>query len=1320
MDSTCESLHHRRDPTEGVLHGMAESHRPRIFISYARADGDATARKLLALLEQNKLSGWLDVHDMPTGDVISTALQQAIEGVDHLALILTPGALASSWVKQEWDYARAHGVRVSPILGADGLTKADLPPWIRDRDHVRLDDPERVTRLLGILGQEGKVDRVVYDVGETRGHFVERTAKFAELKTLLLNADGDGTTVGVTAALRGAGGYGKTTLADRLLCDPDIRFAFYDGIIRLVIGQELRDVRPHIAGIIERLTGARPPGFTDVNEAAEALQRTIGSKHLLLLIDDIWRPEQLTPFLRGGPHCVRLVTTRHDFALPDGARRIPVDKMTPDEAFQLLGWRLPPGAEGELRALAAALKGWAQLLALANGAIRRRIGRGADVVTAVAAHHALLRRKGLTAFDETNAEARERAVAASVRASLDDLAPTSRDRFIELGIFPEDIKVPVDIVAALWTQSGRLDEDDTLRLLEDFADRSLVTLCAKGSGWVLLHDTMRTFLQQTELAGERRRPAETALLAGLATRCGGDWRRAAPDEAYLWRFLLDHLTEAGRAAEARALLADFDWLSGALTALGAQTLINLYLPYTDDPALDRIHRALAMSIEALSKDPRLLAMHLWGRLGALPDGEERRLAEVARDRQPRDLPRLRHASFMPPGRERRRLVGHEGEVSSAAFSPDGTRVVTASGDRTARLWDAATGQPLGAPLRHEGGVTSAAFSPDGTRVVTASRDATARLWDGATGQPLGAALRHEGGVTSAAFSPDGTRVVTASRDATARLWDGATGQPLGAALRHEGEVVSAAFSPDGTRVVTASRDATARLWDAATGQPLGAPLRHESEVTRAAFSPDGTRVVTASWDGTARLWSATGQPLGAPLRHKGEVASAAFSPDGTRVVTASRGTAWLWDGATGQPLGAPLRHERWGTSAAFSPDGTRVVTASGDRTARLWDGATGQPLGAPLRHEREVTSAAFSPDGTRVVTASWDRTARLWDAVPGPPLGVPLRHEGKVISAAFSPDGTRVVTASTDGTARLWDAVPGQPLGAPLRHKSEVISAMFSPDGTRVVTASGDRTARLWDAATGQPLGAPLRHEGKVISAAFSPDGTRVVTTSGDGTTRLWDAATGQPLGAPLRHEGGVTSAVFSPDGTRVVTASWDRTARLWGGTTGPLGAPLRHEGEVASAAFSPDGTRVVTVSWGTATRLWDGATGQPLGAPLRHEAGVTSAAFSPDGTRILTASEDNTARLWDGATGQPLGAPLRHEGGVTSAAFSPDGTRVVSVSRDRTLRLWQAETGAPRLSVYMDAATTTLGVARDLIVVGDALGGMHIFDGPDDPSPDP
>jgi WD40 repeat protein len=579
------------------------------------------------------------------------------------------------------------------------------------------------------------------------------------------------------------------------------------------------------------------------------------------------------------------------------------------------------------------------------------------------------------------------------------------------------------------------------------------------------------------------------------------------------------------------------------------------------------------------------------------------------------------AALEPPFSQITATFRHKKPVNMAALSVDGTRVVTASSDETARVWDAATGKAVGEPLRHESTVSSAAFNKDGTRVVTGSWDKTTRIWDAATGAAVGEPLRHEGAVSKAVFSADGTRVA-ASADNLARVWDTGTGKALGEPLRHDSTVVSVVFSDDGARIVTASSDYTARIWDAATGKALGKPLRHENGLWSAVFSVDGSRVVTASEDTTARLWdAATYEPVGELLRHGGAVFRATFNANGTRVVTASFDkTARVWDVATGKALSEPLRHEARVNSAAFSADGARVVTASDDNAARLWDSATGIPQGMPLRHDASVLAAAFSTDGTRVLTTSGDNTARLWNAAAGTAMGKPLRHEARVSSAALSADDTRVVTACDDKTARVWDAATGTAIGEPLRHAAFVRSAAFSADGRRVVTASEDKTARVWDAATGKAVGEPIWHAAFVRSVAFSADGRRVVTGSEDKTARVWDATSGKALGELFRHEDSVVSAAFSPDGSRVVTASYDKTARVWDAATGkPVGEPLRHEASVNSAAFSPDGSRVVTASYDRNAQVWDAGTGKALGESLRHEASVVSACFSADGQWIIT-----------------------------------------------------------------------------------------------------
>jgi ribosomal protein L7/L12 len=189
------------------------------------------------------------------------------------------------------------------------------------------------------------------------------------------------------------------------------------------------------------------------------------------------------------------------------------------------------------------------------------------------------------------------------------------------------------------------------------------------------------------------------------------------------------------------------------------------------------------------------------------------------------------------------------DVWDVAFALDGTRLATAGGDKTGRVWDATTGKEL-LTVNHAKSVSGVAFSPDGTRLATASDDKTARLWDATTGKEL-LTVNHTDWVRGVAFSPDGTRVATASDDKTARVWDASTGEEL-LTVNHTGWVRGAVFSPDGTRLATASNDKTARVWDATSGKEL-LTVNHTGAVHGVVFSPDGTRLATASEDKTARI-----------------------------------------------------------------------------------------------------------------------------------------------------------------------------------------------------------------------------------------------------------------------------------------------------------------------------------------------------------------------------------------------------------------------------------------------------------------------------------
>jgi WD40 repeat protein/serine/threonine protein kinase len=653
---------------------------------------------------------------------------------------------------------------------------------------------------------------------------------------------------------------------------------------------------------------------------------------------------------------------------------------------------------------------------------------------------------------------------------------------------------------------------------------------------------------------------------------------------------------------------------------------------------------------------------------------------------------------------------HQGSVWRGTVSPDGTRILTASVDKSAKLWDAVSGKLI-ASFGHQGAVNAATFSPDGTRVLTASADKTAKLWDAVAGIPI-ASFVHQDGVNDAAFSPDGARILTASADNTAKLWDATSGELLGS-FAHQDIVEVARFSPDGAQILTASVDKTAKLWDAASGKLL-ASFAHQDGVIHAAFSPSGARILTVSWDGTAKLWDMVSGKLVASFAHQGSVWHGTFSPDGSRILTASVDkTAKLWDAASGELL-ASFDHQDGIVRVAFSPDGARILTASADKTARLWDAIPGN-FSASFAHQDEVNAVAFSPDGSRILTASADHSAKLWDASSGK-LIASFSHLDEVNAAAFSPDGARVVTASKDKTARLWDAAPAK-LIASFSHQDEVNDAVFSPDGARILTASKDKTAKLWDAASGKLI-ASFGHQDGVKRVAFSPDGARVLTASADKTAKLWDASSGNLI-ASFSHQGEVNDAAFSPEGAQILTASADHTAKLWDATSGKLIASLSHQDRVHHAAFSPDGARILTVSADQSAKLWGTSSGRLI-ASFAHQDGVYYGTFGPDGTLILTTSADKTAKLWDASSGKLIGS-FDHQDTVRWAAFSPDGALIVTASWDKTAKIWDAATSVKLArEVKEPVADTARTGSSDLTVGGsvpliealsDIASGLHFAD---------
>jgi WD40 repeat protein/type II secretory pathway predicted ATPase ExeA len=604
----------------------------------------------------------------------------------------------------------------------------------------------------------------------------------------------------------------------------------------------------------------------------------------------------------------------------------------------------------------------------------------------------------------------------------------------------------------------------------------------------------------------------------------------------------------------------------------------------------------------------------------------------------------------------RPVLNFAARLNAVAWSPDG-RLMATGGTGGVLLWDAETGEPVTRLSGHCGDVTVVAFSADGSRLATASDDRTATLWDVATGHLVFSLQGHQGAVTGVAFSPDGTRLVTASEDRTAALWDVATGWHLNTLPAQDSALTSVAFNPDGARIALGSGDHTASLWEVGSGRRLASFEGHQGAVTAVAFSPDGALLATASEDQGANLWDvASGWHLTSFRGHQGTVTDVAFSSDGVVLATASvDGSAGLWDVVSGHHRAFFRGHRGGLTGVAFHPDGSELATVSGDRATGLWDVATSRRR-AFLRGQRiGITGIAFSPDGSALAAGCDDRTVTLWDTVSGHRRLSLQGHRSGVTGVAFSPDGSLLASGSEDGTAGLWDLASGQNLGLLRGHLGAVRCVAFRPVGGLLATGSDDRTAALWEIGTGQRRATLQGHQGRVNAVAFSADGTLLASCGRDGAAMLWEVTTGQRRTIIQGHQLPITGLAFSPDGTVFATGSDDRTATLWDIASGRSRTSLHgHLAGITGVAFSPDGNLIATASRDRTARLWDGGFGRHLATFHGHQDSVTSVTFSPDGAILATGSADNTGRLWHVWTGKCLAILANTPEGW--AAFTPDG----------------------------------------------------------------
>jgi WD40 repeat protein/serine/threonine protein kinase len=513
------------------------------------------------------------------------------------------------------------------------------------------------------------------------------------------------------------------------------------------------------------------------------------------------------------------------------------------------------------------------------------------------------------------------------------------------------------------------------------------------------------------------------------------------------------------------------------------------------------------------------------------------------------------------GQELQRLRGHANTpVNCVSWSPDARRLATcaqsAGEAHMLRIWDAGSGEQLLALDGHTKSVAAVKWSPDGTRLASASIDGTTRIWDAATGRQLAqfAAPLDEVGhpVFPICWSPDGAQLVVASSDRTARVFDASTQQEVATLEFESGLILDLSWRPNSRQIATAHNDGTLRIWDVASARPLRWLYGHTHEARSVRWNREGTLLASTGLDQTVRVWDVE---VHNPVRVMSREAEkfrrnwrAAnhrldWNSDGSRLATANSGNAVVWETRSGK--GRELDQATDEIQAiAWSPDDRQVAFGGQSRPLCLWRAATDDLVTLVEQYTGGVTSIAWSRDGRRLAAGVGDGDVAIWNRVSTTPaIVIGGAHHGPTFSIDWNADGTRLATVGWNSSVKIWDAQNGGLIWQSRPESGLVNAVRWSPEGTQLATAQTDAIL-IWDGRSGNVLERLDEVKEDFRSIDWNPRSGRLASGSLNSVS-IWDMSSGRiamrwPNPVPKVH-----SVRWSDDGTRLAVADENGMIRI-------------------------------------------------------------------------------------------------------------------------------------------------------------------------------
>jgi WD40 repeat protein len=534
------------------------------------------------------------------------------------------------------------------------------------------------------------------------------------------------------------------------------------------------------------------------------------------------------------------------------------------------------------------------------------------------------------------------------------------------------------------------------------------------------------------------------------------------------------------------------------------------------------------------------------------------------------------------------LEGHTDVISRLYLTPDGQKAVSASMDKTLRIWNIKNGECLKVLKGHTSSVRALSVSLDRKIIVSGSDDGTIKLWDFESGTCIKTFEELKSSIFNVIISfdrkiiivqcsdkslyicklnignhfmlfneiaeeiesfkllDDGKNILIRNSNNILKIIDIETGDCLKIFKGQSNWINSFSSTPDRKIAISGGDNFALNVWDLDDGKKILTLNGHKSIVFSVNVTPDGKLAISGSNDQTIRIWELkSGNCLKIIEGYLGWINSVRITPDGRKAISGSNSEIRIWDIEKGLYTDKVISKINRSFKIDALPFSGSLIFGEWENLV-IYDNLEGRELNKLKGHHEKILCLKTTHDGKGAISGGWDHKILFWNIDKGRYIRIYTGHLKPITSINVTSSFSHIASGSKDKTLRLWEIKSGKCIKTFIGHNECLTCNCFSPDDKLLISGSIDKTIRIWDIRTGESVNILYGHTDIINDVIVTPNGKIIVSVGSDNLVKIWDLKSGICLKTLNYHTDKVNCVTTTPDGKNIISGSDDKTVRLW------------------------------------------------------------------------------------------------------------------------------------------------------------------------------